>query len=303
MKSIKKIASAIKKKLQNYEYHIIIHNNNHSFLFEDKSSLKSFHILKNPIFYWLADPFLVEKDNNIYVFAEAANKITRKGKIVFSLLNNKKMTWKECIKAKSHFSFPNVENNGTYFTIIPETSDKKIISSYTSNDFKQWKLANVFIKNTSCVDTVIFDEQHLLTYILDGNNNYLALINLKSGLIIDKILDEKRVLRPAGKIFDNDGVKLLPTQDCSHIYGGGIIFNHILFINNKLVINKISEIDAKDAEKYIKTKYKIIGIHTYNKIKNIEISDIVQYKISFLGILGKIYYFCKTRFLKTSAKQ
>ena len=60
--------------------------------------------------YWLADPFLFEKDSKVYIFYEAFDLVQRKGKIGYSIIDDKKKSIPVHIVLDEpyHLSFPNV---------------------------------------------------------------------------------------------------------------------------------------------------------------------------------------------------
>lgn len=296
MNKVGKLSNNLLEKLRNYEYNIYIKPRELHLLFENESKINSFLKIKNPLFYWIADPFLVESNNDVYVFAEAANKITRKGKIVFGKYKKGKIHWKTCYKSKTHLSFPFIYKNNDGYHLIPENSEQNMLYSLKSTNLNNWNIDKIFTNNKKCVDSILYDDDYLLMYVLDYKCNYLALFNINTNTIVDKLFDFKKILRPAGAIFNYNGSKVIPTQDCSINYGYGLIFNKIDVRDGRIRIHPFQRITGDTIKKYLIKSQNIIGIHTYNKNESYEIIDIARTKISFLGILGKIYYRIKLTF-------
>ena len=89
-------------------------------------------IIKNNVDCWVADPFLFEKDNKLYIFAEMYKFNRMKGSIGYCQIENGKQTkWKEIIHEDYHLSFPNViEENGEIY-LYPESSENNNFYSYS----------------------------------------------------------------------------------------------------------------------------------------------------------------------------
>ena len=71
-------------------------------LLHDKKSI--FHVIRNPIRYWAADPFLFESKGKHYIFAELYDYVKRRGTIGYYSFDQKK--WISVIKEDYHLSYP-----------------------------------------------------------------------------------------------------------------------------------------------------------------------------------------------------
>ena len=250
-------------------YYVCYRKHNGKKIYEDKNLLSEFNIIRNPFFYWAADPFVLDVNGTTYIFAELASKITGKGHIGFLNLNDKKPKWRKAYKTKEHLSFPNFIKHGDKYIGILETSQNQNVSLYELKCLPELSPEIVFtktlIKEGELVDTVFdVDKDILLTYLCSYQNDVFKLSYRKFSqpdVIISSILDSKKHLRPAGNLFSSDSNMFLPTQCCQNFYGEYIIFNKIEIFNEKIDIKPIYEINNKDIEKHLHVK-NILGCHT-----------------------------------------
>ena len=114
--------------------------------------------IKTPIFYWAADPFIVEFGGGTYIFAELYHRFLNIGRIAYQKVSNKRK-WVFLTSFRHHFSFPNpiIIDNRLY--IIPETSSQKFVGIFDAFDFSKY---NKIISNFPGVDTVFNTRQNKL---------------------------------------------------------------------------------------------------------------------------------------------
>lgn len=252
-------------------------------LFISPEKLTDFIILENPLGYWAADPFLVEYNNHQYVFAELFNLFTGVGKIYCADLFAKKIKWEKCSIENCHLSFPNVFIKNNELFMIPETSELNSICLYKCIDFpKRWERQKVLMDKERFVDTAFScDKKAFFTYIISTKPRQLVVFDENMG-IIKTYIDENNCLRPAGNLFMSDKKNIFPAQISKNHYGEGIIFYKV--VDDYIIENGIT---IKPNE--LRMKYKghpIIGCHTYNQNKDVEIVDLKYKKISILRIAG-----------------
>lgn len=253
----------------------------------------NFQKIKNPLFRWVADPFPFFYDGKQYIFAELGHKITGKGIIGCICLNDKKPKWKKCISSKYHMSYPNIfDYKGTAF-MIPETHQDGCVAVYKCVSFPdKWIKERKLFDVNFAVDSSFLkgNKKFLFSYESYGvtNNSFFFTIRdlFENAKVIKKIRDEKKLLRLAGNAFEMGGAIILPTQNCSGIYGGSVIFN--TFSLETLTLGASKELTTKDLAYGLKNK-RVRGWHTYNFDENIETIDILCEKFSILGLLGKIF--------------
>lgn len=279
--------------IKSYEFKLAIRRiQDNAYLYKDKNLLKEFKFIKNPFTRWLADPFVVEINNRHYIFAESASRITGKGKLIYTEINEKEINkchWKTCLKEKFHLSFPNVSFENGKIEMIPETYQDNCIANYVLKDDKQfsWVKNNDVVSNVKCVDTIKINEGYI-SYDISANTFALKFLS-EDGKVIDSMPDRNMSLRPAGKMFLDGTKRILVTQNCSTIYGEGLFFNEFnLEKGSKIKLDSFQAIDYKDLNSIFNVSY-YVGIHTYNFDSKYEIIDVRVKKFNFLGLLGKIF--------------
>ncbi|MFM7016006.1 MAG: hypothetical protein ACKOX3_06725 [Bacteroidota bacterium] len=240
---------------------------------------------------FIADPFGFTNPNGSYIIYEKYHATTKKGHIEVMKINTQEVVFK--LKANFHFSYPYVfeENNEIY--VIPETHQTNSIDLYKWNDEKQ---------NLAFVKTIIEDFPGVDNSILKYNNKYWLFCTSSKHKMADHQLFifyadqltgewKQHVMnpvvtsiinaRPAGSFILIDGKIIRPSQNSGSTYGGQIMFNEIMELNeNKYqekVIESISLTDFKDKS--------IKGIHTISTIGSSTLID-----AKFTGFkIGKIY--------------
>lgn len=287
------------EKLKSFEYKIGIRKiDNGLLLYEDKTVLRDFVFIKNSFLYWMADPFIIEFNNECFLFVEIGNRISGKGFLAFGKISEGKEIKIKTISTEGfHMSFPNPYNIDNQLYILPETKKDKSLFFYEF-DFKNQiiRKKKEIAHNVSFVDSVIYNN-YLFCYENEMDINKLLIFNINSSFdLISKMCEKADLgnkLRPAGKIFEHKNIIIFPTQDCSKIYGGGLVFNKIKFEDENFKNEIISTITPKDVCYY--TNKSVIGIHTYNKTSKYEVIDIRIKNFNIFGLIGKIYYWIKQK--------
>ena len=143
------------------------------------------------------------------------------------------------------------------------------------------------MKNVECVDSVTYKD---LLFTYNNSNLFSPKLDIyrldkesNQYVLFQSILDVDRKLRAAGKIFEINDKIIYPSQNCSVVYGGGVIFHELIINNNSVAFKEISEIGSKFASTTMGKR--INGIHTYNVCDNYEIIDI---RVSYFGLFGLI---------------
>ena len=248
--------------------------------------------------FW-ADPFIVEKDDKVYIYFEAYEYKNRKGYIACGEYNrNEKrlINIKTILKDDFHHSFPAVFEHNSKYYLVPETYQKNKVLLYEITKFPdKIRLIRTLLDNINSADTVLTkhnshwflftspnrDDEHL------GHQNNIEVF-YSDNLVIDpfkkvNIMNLEKSgfenSRMAGNIVLENGKMFRYSQDCVKRYGNHINKNEILLLNKK-----------EYSEKFIKTldkpKY-AVAMHTYNKSQNYEVVD---FSIKQKGLLNFIYY-------------
>ena len=199
--------------------------------------------------FW-ADPHIITKDENYFVFIEEYIYKKSKGHIALITIDKKgnhKYLGK-ILEKEYHLSYPFVFEFESDFYMIPETEANKSIELYKCVDFPmKWEYQTKIMDNIDAVDTTIFNHNNkwwMFTGIKenDGATNSDELFLFYSdNPLSDKweshkenpIISDVRQARPAGKIFKIKNKIYRPSQNSSNHYGYGISINEIKKINEK----------------------------------------------------------------------
>lgn len=273
---------------------------------EDKCILNDkktpFTVIRDNKRYWTADPFLIEKDGRYYLFFEAFDRLQKKGLLGYREVSKDKIGDINIVyESKTHLSFPFIyEENGDLY-IIPESSKEHQLYRLKCESFPdKWEKDTTLIYD-DLVDTVLFKKDGINYYISErvDSNNYFDRIDLfyeQEGKIIEcknnPVKSDIDNARGAGKIFEFEGKLVRPAQNCGNAYGEKLNFNEVLELstssfNEKLICDiSVDTVPIDNNESFT-------GIHTYNKVKNVEVIDLKlprQFSLyNFIGAFVKLF--------------
>lgn len=263
-----------------------IENNNEEFL-----------LIPNSFCYWAADPFVLYKDGMYYIFAELFDKIIGKGRLGYCILSEQgkiMSKWKVNIKSPVHMSFPNLMMANGKIYLMPESGKEYELRYYESVNFpKKWVLKEKLLEGVQVCDTIEFYKDYLWCYN-DFTKDKKAIIYQKvnNGIykVIKEIPDEKNCLRPGGKAFEYKGNIVIPFQNGDGEYGKSLFFTAIDYNQFTNDINTEILFELSDKNVCIKNLINpIIGIHTYNFDKDIEVIDVKTRVFTWSNFVGLFF--------------
>lgn len=246
---------------------------------------KEFQKIIPPKDRFYADPFIVSKENDYFVFIEEFVYSQNKGHISYLKINQngEYSKPKKILERSYHLSYPFIFKFKNEHYMIPETSGNKSIELYRCVKFPdEWEFIKTLMKDIIAVDTTILEKDGkwwLFTSTPEMNESSNDVLNLYysddllNGQWVphpkNPIISDVRKARSAGKLF-RIGEKLYrPSQDCSIGYGRGIKLNLIKILNEK-------NYEELTFGSIYPQEDKIEGTHTYSKDGNLTIFD---YKI------------------------
>lgn len=259
-----------------------------------RKSDKIYSVINNNFGSWVADPFVIEFEDKVYIFAEMYTYDRYKGSIAYcEIINGKPTKWKKIISEKYHLSFPNIyfENNEIYMYV--ESSENKEFYRYKAVRFpNQWIKDTLYMKNVEFVDTVLFlynNKKYGFTYDISETIKKLLLFSMENNKL--KFLDcnpintDNSTARPAGKILKYKDRYIRVSQNCEKEYGSGLVFSEFKIENEKYSEKIFKIININDIH-YNKGKW--IGIHTYNESENYQVVDLKFRKIILSSIICRL---------------
>jgi len=267
---------------------------------QKKTAQYTWRVIPNPIGKWAADPFVIEHQDKIFIFAELFDVMHWRGEIGYCIFQgNTFSSWKTALKLQSHLSFPYLfqDNSGNIY-MMPETGSTKTITLWKSQHFPDsWEKYIDIATGEKFVDSIFVEHDKLLSYCLKrGEVNKVMLLsggNNGNGFafkVVQHWEDKEDIRRPAGKILYFDGKQLRPAQIGKVRYGGGICFVKQNFSREGLLTEEhFQDIDLNDihCENF---SYPIVGCHTYNSIANMEIIDIQYERFNLLDLAKRVSF-------------
>ncbi|RZK10128.1 MAG: hypothetical protein EOO46_11705 [Flavobacterium sp.] len=210
-----------------------------------------FHALPLPPDVFLADPFLIEKDNINYVFYEEYSYLTGKAHISVLEIGQPGIPSRPrvVLERPYHLSYPFVfEHDGAYY-MIPETVTNRSVELYKAVCFPtEWELVMTLMDNCELIDcTLHFQNGLWWLFASTANHSFVStndqlLLYYSSDLFsgewtphpLNPIATHAGNCRPAGRLFIERGKLYRPAQNnASQQYGYGIVINEIHLLDKE----------------------------------------------------------------------
>lgn len=255
--------------------------------------LDSFGKIASPKGKFWADPFVISKNGDHYIFIEEYLFNVKKAHISVLKLDDKGtlLSAEKIIERPYHMSYPFVfEFNGIYY-MIPESKGDKTIQLFRCRSFPDnWEFVKNIMENIYAADTTLFfynGKWWLFTAVDELNNPSVPFSELFLYFTDDlfsgnwqshpmnPVISDVKTSRPAGKIFVLNDKIYRPSQDCSGSYGKAFNLNQI----TKLSESVYEEILVSKIEPGWNKKIK--GTHTFNFNSNIIVVDASPLKKRF----------------------
>jgi hypothetical protein len=275
---------------------MIIKNNSHSFPENTLDILNNSKAqLLNKRYTFQADPFIIEKDDKLYIFYEAFSFLNSKGILRCRTLSTN-LDEIDDIKLegfddlKCHLSFPFLFHIDGNLFMIPESSERKEVILFKSTEFPaRWEKVKVLISNAEFTDNI---------YLTLDNTCYLISTTLENEMVIhtaSEILGKWEKINPllklcnyhhrgAGTPYSINNKNYILTQECHpDAYGKSIFIKELVNLTSSnfeenLVANIGPAINKSE------------GIHTLNFSNGYIVYDTKHWKFSILSPLKKISF-------------
>lgn len=222
--------------------------------------------------FW-ADPFILQRQNQIHLFFEEYLYQKKRGHISHAVMDSDENIGEPQIVLERpyHLSYPFIFEYRGEFYMMPETAQNRTIEIFRCTRFPdRWEFHKTIMQDVHAVDATLiehamrwwmfvnmagkngstWDELHL--YYSDDpiSTNWTS-------HPMNPVISDVRSARPAGRIFRRDGALIRPSQDSSLRYGYALNLNRI----TKLTINEYEE---ELIERIEPNGRDILATHTYN---------------------------------------
>lgn len=233
--------------------------------------------------FW-ADPHVIYRESNYYLFVEEYPYQTKRGHlsvIEMDAYGNYKQPI-PILQKDYHLSFPFVFEWLGHYYLIPESSTNKTIDLYECVKFPdQWRHKITLMKDVTAVDTTAFcfDGKWWLFTGMAEQETAAPQVELflfySDELITDQwnahpmnpIVSDVKRARAAGRILAKDGKLFRPSQDCSKTYGYGFDLNAIVVLSETEYAERTVTTVRPNWEKGV------IATHTYASQENLTVID------------------------------
>lgn len=245
---------------------------------------------------WIADPFLFSHKGDHYIFAEYVKKT--KGEIAcFKIINNTPVFQSIVLSEPYHLSYPCVFECENNIYMIPESADNRSVDLYMANEFPyKWEKVDQLLQGVF-YDTTYFKyngKDYLISYSPQVGRYTLDVFELdikkyKTELVTE-IQYKENIGRPAGCLYQEDGVIYRPAQDCSRMYGEKLLFYKADLKDRKYEEELVRTLSVEE----VKLPYQ--RIHTYNFDSDYEVIDCFKEKLQPFRSFEIIAKLVKQRF-------
>lgn len=265
------IIKRLRQRKQNNQWFIGLSTNTTFQEFvEDKSN---FTYLFPPKEKFWADPFVLKRDNKIYIFVEEMIFGSKPAHISCLVVENDKIIEQQIvIKEPYHLSYPQLIVIDDNLYMIPESTQNRSLNLYRCVDFPfKWEFEKFIFEN---------EELHDATIIKKNNTWWLFATKSPHGGILpwdelfiyysdnidgkwhphecNPVLSDVRKARPGGSLFTVNGELYRPSQNCGGAYGKALKINKVKNLTQNVFLEEtIKDLDSN----YLINSDKI---HTFN---------------------------------------
>jgi hypothetical protein len=201
------------------------------------------NIIRPPRTRFYADPFLFTHLGRKYIFFEDYLYKAKKGRISCIAMDEKLNHGEPVVALERsyHLSYPFVFEWDSEIFMMPETYENRTVEIYRAVHFpEKWELHHVLFSRVMAVDPTLLHYRGKCWLFVNMAVNEGAPLNDELFLFYsdspfgpwlphpqNPIVSNVCNARPAGRIFEQEGQLIRPSQDCSRRYGRQIKLNCI----------------------------------------------------------------------------
>lgn len=229
-----------------------------------------------------ADPFVFEHNGRRFLFVEELPYATRKGVISVAEMgaDGHFGTPRAVIEEPHHLSYPQVFTADGEIFMLPESSGGRELVLYRALEFPdRWVRDTVLLADVKVADATLLqrDGRHWLiaTRRLDYGSSADTMVVYSAPALrgpwaphpLNPIVIDRAAARPGGSAVAHNGRIVLPVQDGSRSYGGGLGLMDLLRLDDDAVLwGPVRPIEPGNA-------WARQGFHTLNRAGQLEVVD------------------------------
>jgi len=230
-----------------------------------------------------ADPFVVERSGRYYVFFEELPYAAKKGHISMIEIDRGGHVSRpqRVLEADWHLSYPFLFEHDGSLWMLPESARNRSVELYRCVDFPLvWKRERVLIDGLRLVDATLHrgaDRWWMFANAAAGESrNFDDELHLFHAEKLtgdwqphpkNPVKSDARSSRPAGRLYEKDGVLYRPAQVCVPRYGAGLAIQRVLKLTPQDYAERQVERLLADAAAGL------FGLHTMNRAGELTVVD------------------------------
>jgi hypothetical protein len=250
--------------------------------------LDGFHRLVPPADRFWADPFPISVGGRHYIFFEELPFASSKGHICVLEVDRegRASTPVRIIERDYHLSYPFLlEHDGALF-MIPESAYGNQVQIFRCEEFPhRWRPEKVLLDGVFAADATLHRQGDRWWMFANLGTEASGVDDELHLFSADDLFGEwkphgrnpvkcdVRSSRPAGKLFERDGVLYRPGQICAPIYGSGIVLHRVTRLDD--------EGYAEEEDRRITGVAPILGMHTINRAGDLSVTDVFARRMRF----------------------
>lgn len=236
--------------------------------------------------HFLADPFVITKNNEDYCFLEDYNFADSKGTIaVYKLGAGRAERLGEVLNEPFHLSFPYIFQFDSKLFMCPETSENNDIRLYEAVNFPmEWKLSKIVMSDISAADSMIFEhggKWWLFTNIdsaeMNDHCSELHIFYADSPLSQDwkphahnPVIIDSACARNAGILYSGSDIYRVSQTQGFDMYGKGFSINRITSLGaDQFTEHRVSSVESNFFDKIDGTHH----LHSNGKISAFDYAE------------------------------
>ncbi|EHD13633.1 hypothetical protein CIN_18250 [Commensalibacter intestini A911] len=218
---------------------------------------------EEPSFKFLADPFGLHQDGKLYVFAEGYDYRDRHGRIEVLVFDDKTLKLLDravVLEEPWHLSYPILIKDQGNIYMLPEAYKSGKTNLYKAVQFPyQWEPVSEFSFPEMVIDPSIFFHDGLWWMFYTPADSGYSRQSVLSVAFSESLMGAWQLhpqnpvritpasSRPGGSVLVTDDGIILPTQDCTRTYGGGLSFLKITSLTpEKFEAHVVKHLNAND---------------------------------------------------------
>ena len=230
---------------------------------------------------FIADPFGAQIDGVAHILYEDFRYATSKGVIgtIEATATGTPRMPRVAIELPVHASYPYLVVDRGEIYCIPETNEAREIGLHHAVEFPtRWEKVGTLLSGVAALDPTVFrhgGRWWLTCTDRDVGENMPLFVwharNLEGPWephALNPVKADIRSSRPAGTPFVHGGMLYRPAQDCSRMYGGGIVINRVV----RLTPTEFAEEPAATVEPFSESPFPD-GIHTLSGVGDLTLID------------------------------